>query len=291
MKNDPFPEDIVHQVAEHIRQEGAWGGDWIPVSRSRPGSRDASPSDERARSVSGGLPRVQVPVRNLDAAGRGEARAALESVAAEIARCNLCGLHAGRTKTVPGDGHPAARLCFVGEGPGADEDRSGIPFVGRAGKLLTRMILAMGLERNEVFICNTVKCRPPGNRTPEPSEIRACLPYLERQIEILSPDVIVTLGRPAMQTLLETDAPMGRMRGRFSQYRSIPVMPTYHPAYLLRNPNAKGDTWKDLQEVHAFLERDPHETDVSPDEVTADSDPGTPEKDPAPEEGQGNLFG
>jgi DNA polymerase len=299
------PRDIVHQIAEHLRLEAEFGGDWVPVERKQrtepvrepvssvppavPGptfrSRASEPPPEARRPRGKGLERIVPAVRTTEREAIETSRKALDTIAAEIAKCRSCPLHSGRTNTVPGDGHPSPRLCFVGEGPGRDEDATGIPFVGRAGKLLTRMIEAIGLAREEVFIMNTVKCRPPRNRTPETSEIRACWGYLERQLDTLRPEIIVTLGRPATQTLLTTDLPMGRLRGRFSNYGAIPVMPTYHPAYLLRNPAAKSDSWADLQKVHAFLTTGAGPTTPEP----ADPEPD-PEPDPEDKK-QGSLFG
>ena len=193
-----------------------------------------------------------------------EAREALESLnAAHVVRCTKCELHRGRTKTVFGHGNPRPDLVFVGEGPGADEDIQGLPFVGRAGQLLTKMIEAMTLKREQVYICNVVKCRPPNNRTPTDDEMHACSPYLMRQLAILRPKIIVALGRPAAQTLLATSAPIGQLRGHFHsfpppdlvrpEFPTIPLMPTFHPAYLLRSPNEKGKAWSDLKQVMARL--------------------------------------
>lgn len=178
---------------------------------------------------------------------------------AEVNGCTKCRLCEKRTNTVFGQGDPNARLVFVGEAPGAEEDRQGLAFVGRAGQLLSRMIVAMGLTReDDVFICNVLKCRPPGNRDPSADEILACSPYLRRQLVVIQPEVLVALGAPAAKTLLNTAQPIGKLRGRFHEYYlsgvtgegpSIPIMPTYHPAYLLRNPAEKSKTWKDLQMV------------------------------------------
>jgi uracil-DNA glycosylase len=167
--------------------------------------------------------------------------------------CSRCKLHRGRNKIVFGDGSPNAKLVFVGEGPGADEDAQGLPFVGRAGKLLTQMIEAMGLQRKDVYICNVVKCRPPENRAPEPDEVAACFPYLLRQIDVLNPQVIVCLGAVAAKTLLNTTRGISSFRGEWLEWRGRKLMATYHPAYLLRNPPAKADVWKDLQKVMAEL--------------------------------------
>ena len=171
----------------------------------------------------------------------------------DIGDCTRCKLHKGRHKIVFGDGNPKAELVFIGEGPGADEDMQGLPFVGRAGKLLTQMIEAMGLQRKDVYICNVVKCRPPENRAPEPDEITTCSPYLLRQIDVIQPKVIVCLGAVAAKTLLETTRGISQFRGEWLQWRGRRLMATYHPAYLLRNPNAKGEVWKDLQKVMAEL--------------------------------------
>lgn len=167
--------------------------------------------------------------------------------------CTRCKLHRGRTKLVFGDGNPKAELVFVGEGPGRDEDAQGLPFVGRAGKLLTQMIEAMGLQRKDVYICNVVKCRPPENRTPEKDEVETCSPFLLRQLDAIAPKVIVCLGSVAAQTLLETNRGISHFRGEWLEFRGRKLMATYHPAYLLRNPSAKGEVWKDLQKVMAIL--------------------------------------
>jgi uracil-DNA glycosylase len=177
----------------------------------------------------------------------------LLKIRADIGDCTRCKLHKGRNKIVFGDGNPKAELVFIGEGPGADEDMQGLPFVGRAGKLLTQMIEAMGLQRKDVYICNVVKCRPPENRAPEPDEVATCSPYLLRQIDVIQPKVIVCLGAVAAKTLLETTKGISQFRGQWLQWRGRKLMATYHPAYLLRNPNAKGEVWKDLQKVMAEL--------------------------------------
>lgn len=173
----------------------------------------------------------------------------------EIGDCRLCRLCEKRTKIVFGVGDPGARLMFVGEGPGHDEDVQGIPFVGRAGQLLTDIIRAMGLTREQVYIANIVKCRPPENRTPEPDEIAACRGFIEKQIEIIAPEVIVCLGAVAVQALVSATGGITKMRGQLREYRGIPVMPTFHPAYLLRNPAAKKDVWQDMKKVMALLSR------------------------------------
>lgn len=183
--------------------------------------------------------------------------AELGRIAAIVARCAKCPLHRGRIRTVPGQGHPHPEIVFVGEAPGADEDRQGLAFVGDAGQLLTRMIEAMGLTRDDVFIANTVKCRPPDNRKPAPDELAACMPYLRQQLAVLAPKVIVGLGATATHALIGAETPISQLRGRWTQFESIDLMPTYHPAYLLRNPSAKREVWSDLQAVLKRLGRTP----------------------------------
>jgi uracil-DNA glycosylase len=177
----------------------------------------------------------------------------LLKIRGDLGECTRCKLHKGRNKIVFGDGNPQAQLVFVGEGPGADEDAQGLPFVGRAGKLLTQMIEAMGLQRKDVYICNVVKCRPPENRAPEPDEVAACSPFLMRQIDSIHPKVIVCLGATAAKTILNTTRGISQFRGEWLDWRGHKLMATYHPAYLLRNPPAKADVWKDLQKVMAEL--------------------------------------
>jgi DNA polymerase len=181
----------------------------------------------------------------------------LESIRTELADCTRCRLHEKRHTMVFGEGNPHARLMFVGEGPGADEDAQGRPFVGKAGQLLTRMILAMKFKREDVYIANIVKCRPPGNRDPEQDEIDTCLPFLKSQIRAIQPDVIVTLGRIAAKTLLNTNDPLNVIRGRIYDVEGIPLIPTYHPSFLLRQESDKrfkAMAWEDLQKAMALLE-------------------------------------
>ena len=177
----------------------------------------------------------------------------LEQIREDMGDCTRCKLHAGRKNLVFGVGNPRARLMFVGEGPGRDEDVQGEPFVGAAGQLLTKIIEAIGLQREDVYICNVVKSRPPNNRNPEPDEIAACLPFLERQIAAVSPAVLVGLGNVAVKTMLATDRGIMRLRGTWQDYRGIPFMPTFHPSYLLRqdpgDTTAKRQVWEDMQKV------------------------------------------
>lgn len=242
----------------------------LPSTAGPPvGRAAAAPATPRASATAGSAPAVAgvtplplpVPVCAEELADRARRLAEIDD--GEVRGCKRCGLAAGRTKTVFGVGNPAARIVFVGEGPGHDEDLSGIPFVGRAGELLTAMIQnGMGLRREDVYICNVVKCRPPNNRTPAPDEIAACKDYLWRQLEIIRPQVVVALGAPATQTLLATREGIGHLRGRFHEYHAggsalggepIPLMPTYHPAYLLRSPGEKAKAWADLKMVMALL--------------------------------------
>lgn len=227
-----------------------------PRTAYRPsrGNADAGRAPAHLIEIAGGPPVLDTP----EALARQKTLNVLNQT--QVRGCTKCGLAHGRTQTVFGQGSPMARIVFVGEGPGFEEDRSGLAFVGRAGQLLSVMIeRGMGLNRRDVYICNVVKCRPPENRTPAPDEIIACSPYLMEQLRIIRPEVIVALGAPASQTLLNTRAPIGQLRGRFHDFHPsgaplgieppIPLMPTYHPAYLLRNPADKSKAWADLKLV------------------------------------------
>jgi DNA polymerase len=188
-------------------------------------------------------------VARLDAWGRppDSACETLAQIQADLGVCTRCRLSAARTHIVFGEGDPDADLVFVGEGPGYDEDRRGRPFVGAAGQLLTRIIEAMELKREQVYICNIIKCRPPNNRNPRPDEISSCFPFLKRQLQSIAPRFVCALGKFAAQTLLETDTPISRLRGRLHRLGKMKVLPTFHPAYLLRNPEKKRDVWHDMQ--------------------------------------------
>ncbi len=180
----------------------------------------------------------------------------LEDIRRDLGDCKRCKLWSTRTNIVFGEGSPKAELMFIGEGPGADEDATGRPFVGRAGQLLTKMIEAIGLKREDVYIANVVKSRPPGNRAPESDEVKACIPFLFRQIAAIRPKLLVALGNPAMQALLDTKIGITKMRGEFQPYRRVEgiwVMPTFHPAYLLRSPDKKREAWDDLKKIRSFL--------------------------------------
>lgn len=182
-------------------------------------------------------------------ASDGRASPGLDSIQTDLHDCQRCKLGKTRTNLVFGEGNPHAELVFVGEGPGEQEDLQGRPFIGRAGQLLEKMIEAMGTTRANVYICNVVKCRPPENRNPEPDEIESCSPFLHRQLDALKPKVIVALGKFASQTLLQTETPISKLRGNFHEFRGTLLMPTYHPAYLLRNPPSKREAWEDLKQV------------------------------------------
>jgi DNA polymerase len=236
-----------------VPQEPAVGRGASPAERpaERPAARRPAPAAAASTPAPG---TVEHDTRRI-------ARAApdLATLAREVAECRACGLCLGRTQTVFADGNPAARVMFVGEGPGAEEDRTGVPFVGDAGQLLTKIITGgMGLDRSrDVYIANVVKCRPPGNRDPAPDEKAACTPFLERQIELVDPAVIVTLGRHAAGHLLESDAPISRLRGQVVRKGGRAIVPTFHPAYLLRSPEKKKECWADIQLAMAELGLEP----------------------------------
>ncbi len=204
-------------------------------------ARAATPAERPVRPAAARLPEAEVV-------------AELATLREQVAGCRQCKLCTTRTQTVFASGDPRARLMLVGEGPGAEEDRQGLPFVGAAGELLNKILAAIGLERDAVYVANIVKCRPPGNRDPEPDETRACRSYLERQIDLVRPDVLVALGRIAAQELLGTDASLSRLRGEWHEVRGIPVRVTYHPAALLRNAAWKRPTWEDMQLVRDRLQ-------------------------------------
>jgi DNA polymerase len=261
--DDPDPRDELaaltagfRQVLARHRRSGAWSA---PGGASpRVASPDAvavavavANSDAVADSVSVS---VSMPEMDLDLAPA-PAHRTLAVIRAELGDCTRCKLCSTRKNIVFGIGPEPAPLMFIGEAPGADEDRLGDPFVGRAGELLDKMIEAMGWGRTDVYIANVLKCRPPGNRNPEPDEVAMCRPFLDAQIQAVRPRVIVTLGRPAANVVLAKDAPISSLRGKFHEHRGIRVMPTFHPAYLLREPDRKRDTWADLKLVIAELDR------------------------------------
>lgn len=229
----------------------------MPTAKKMPAEKTPQflPVLDAAQPTSAAAQRLQGIVQGpslFEAANRvpGET---LEHICTDLGDCTRCKLHRTRNKIVFGIGDPHAQLMFVGEGPGHDEDMQGLPFVGRAGKLLTQMIEAMGLQRGDVYIANVVKCRPPENRAPEKDEVEACMPFLLRQIAAIEPKVIVCLGNVATQLLLGTNRGISQFRGQWFDFRGSKLMPTYHPAYLLRNPPAKPEVWADLKKVMAFL--------------------------------------
>ena len=227
--------ELIAALKQELQYESDLGIPDLPMPRKKSSSPTGSPSS--AKAMDGG-PSLE----------------SLDDILADIGDCTRCKLCEGRTNIVFGVGNPEARLMFVGEGPGRDEDLQGEPFVGRAGQLLTKMIEAMGLKRSDVYIANIVKCRPPDNRNPEPEEIETCYPFLLRQIQAVKPEVVVGLGNIAVQTLLGTKMGITKLRGQFHEIAGIPLMPTYHPAYLLRNPNMKKPCWEDLQKVMTKLD-------------------------------------
>lgn len=209
-----------------------------------------------AQAVNARIAQRAAPTTDPTANPAADPAAELAAIAAEVSECSACSLCETRQNTVPGEGSTNARVMFIGEGPGADEDRSGRPFVGRAGKLLDDIITkGMKRRREDVFICNVVKCRPPGNRTPTSREASACGAFLERQLRAIAPKVICSLGAAATHLLLDTDRPIGKLRGRAASWHGIPVIPTYHPAYLLRSPEAKKPCWEDIQMVMGIADR------------------------------------
>jgi uracil-DNA glycosylase len=261
--------------AERLAASGALGVPPAPEELRRDAARGAvraepafAPDAPASEPDSGAMPlRVPPSESSGETLSPEERRRRLDVLAEEVRGCTRCGLHASRTQTVFARGDGSAGLCFVGEGPGADEDAQGYPFVGAAGQLLDRMIAAMGFSRDEVYVCNIVKCRPPKNRKPEPDEMAACMPYLEQQLDLIQPSVIVALGATAVQGLFGGTVGITRLRGRFKLYRGrIAVMPTFHPAYLLRTPKAKREVWKDLQAVLRQMGRPiPSHKDERPD--------------------------
>jgi uracil-DNA glycosylase family 4 len=225
---------------EGVRREPEW--------RARPAVE--APVAQPPRQPDDDVPAVFMPVTASSAGG-----AVLPMIREDIGDCTRCKLHTlGRKQIVFGAGSSTARLMFVGEAPGADEDVQGEPFVGRAGQLLTKIIEAIGLARADVYIANVIKCRPPQNRNPEPDEVAQCEPFLFRQIDAIKPKVIVALGKFASQSLLQSVEPITRLRGREFAYRDAILIPTYHPAYLLRNPSAKRDVWEDMKRVKQLLD-------------------------------------
>jgi DNA polymerase len=247
---------------QYLEQQRLLGGDPVVLADGRSGGQAISPAPLPSTGPSV-RPTVEPPPpgvsydpppRDLFATDPIAQAASLEAISSLVAQCTKCRLCEGRANTVPGEGPANARLVVVGEGPGRREDETGRPFVGAAGELLTKILAAIDLPRDQVYICNIVKCRPPENRQPLYDEIATCLPYLHRQIELLKPKVILAMGNTAAQSLLDTKQSLGAMRNRLHRFRGVPVIVTYHPAALLRNPNWKRPTWDDVRIARALLD-------------------------------------
>ena len=235
------------EIAEHLRYFAEMGVEGVSKDVKWRQRADAAAAPFDSDDSAGGL---------ILAQGNDDSLAAIQSdIGSDCRRCKLCSM--GRSQIVFGVGNPKARLMFVGEAPGEEEDKRGEPFVGRAGQLLTKIIEAIGLTREQVYIANVIKCRPPSNRNPEPDEVEQCEPYLFRQIDVIKPRVIVPLGKFAAQSLLKTMDPITRLRGRQFDYRGAALIPTFHPAYLLRNPSAKREVWEDMKKVRSILQSEP----------------------------------
>ena len=286
MSGDSARDRVKHQLADHLERlegEGLWGlavpelGPMVgPADGASPQPTVAAPEEIPDPAVSDETPDTAAPhatapdpaaphATSPDPAAPHEVPpasatatplddASLQPVEAEALACVACRLHETRTKVVFGVGNPSARLMFIGEGPGRDEDLQGEPFVGRAGQLLTKIIKAMGYEREDVYIANAVKCRPPQNRDPHADEVAACRHFLMRQVALIEPEIIVLLGLSAIRTVLDMNTPLSRLRGSFREWNGTQVMCTYHPAYLLRNPSAKSMVWEDMKMVRAALD-------------------------------------
>jgi uracil-DNA glycosylase family 4 len=266
----PIIDETLH-ILRHLAEKGSRGFDCTEHSLSvlnswqRASEIGRRTPDDRRRMTDGGYqppddfqPDAALPPKPPELAGNILSESAisapisensLESIVTDMGQCLRCKLSKTRTHIVFGAGSPSAALMFVGEAPGFDEDQQGIPFVGKAGQLLTRIIQAINLTRDQVYICNVVKCRPPGNRNPEPDEILACSPFLDRQIASIQPDYICALGTFAAQTLLKTTQPISKLRGQFYDYNGIRLLPTFHPSYLLRNPDKKREVWEDMKRL------------------------------------------
>jgi uracil-DNA glycosylase family 4 len=249
----PSTRELARQVRYHVESLHAAGMEWIPAARPRAVQQGPAGATslfaELIQPATGNEPPGEVrqcsPLPSAEKRGRD-----LKVLADTISTCARCPeLCSTRTQTVFGVGKIDPELCFIGEAPGADEDATGEPFVGAAGQLLNRIIAACGMKRNEVYICNIIKCRPPGNRLPQIHEAGNCREYLDKQLELIRPKFICALGACAAQNLLDTKAPIGRLRGQFHNYRGISVLCTYHPAYLLRSPDKKKDVWEDMKKL------------------------------------------
>jgi uracil-DNA glycosylase family 4 len=251
--------DLALELRRHLAWQEADGSRVVLAERRAPQvTAPPRPVEVPARAAAPAPVRAPVPAVSVPPAPiTSVERRPLDEIRRELGDCQRCKLCKGRNTIVFGAGNPRAELVFVGEGPGEEEDKQGVPFVGKAGQLLTKMIEAMTFSRDTVYICNVVKCRPPNNRNPEPDEIEACEPFLKAQLASLQPKVIVALGKFATQTLLRDTTSITRLRGQWREYQGIPLMPTFHPAYLLRQPEEKRLAWMDLQEVMKRFGRTP----------------------------------
>jgi uracil-DNA glycosylase family 4 len=256
--------DSTDSVSAVLESAGALGAAQAPQGEHR--VRDEEPAAQRTSQIEqAGLFGESITAGQQGSPHRGSAALpviesrdpSLEAIREDIGDCRRCKLHEHRKTIVFGEGDPQAKLVFVGEGPGAEEDASGRPFVGRAGQLLDKIIVAIGLKREDVYIANIVKCRPPGNRPPERDEVDTCEPFLLRQLAFIRPEVIVALGSPAFQCLLRTREPITRARGEWREWNGIKVMPTFHPAFLLRSPDKKREVWEDMKKVRDYLNTKP----------------------------------
>ncbi len=257
--------ELLRQAKGHVQSLRQAGVEWLPLAPQAPSalvgvdvtSLGAGPALAPAPLMSSAVPCGTLLPATADMPLE-QRRQALAVLAQEVARCTRCAaLASTRTQTVFADGSAGAELCFIGEAPGGDEDAQGLPFVGAAGQLLNRIIAGCGLKRQEVYICNILKCRPPGNRTPLPNEAANCRSFLDRQLDLVRPKFICALGGCAAQNLLQTTVPLGKLRGRFHDYRGIPVLCTYHPAYLLphRSPEKRREVWEDMKMLLARMGR------------------------------------
>jgi uracil-DNA glycosylase family 4 len=262
----PLPDESARRALiahlEFFRELGVEGFSREPIWYSREQSHIDTTGQVLAEAVAAPVDAIDEPSISVDTHAIPVTTKAnailLREIRADIGDCTRCKLHEqGRKQIVFGVGNPQAELMFVGEAPGADEDIQGEPFVGRAGQLLTKIIEAMGRKREDVYIANVIKCRPPGNRNPEPDEVASCQPFLFRQIDTIQPSVIVALGTFAAQTLLDTKDPISRLRGRAWKCRAARLVATFHPAYLLRNPASKRDVWEDMKMVMSLLASNP----------------------------------
>jgi uracil-DNA glycosylase family 4 len=250
-------KEIGEQILEHLRFYKDLGVRWAGASESKKQPILARPAKKTTAAASPKSPQAPAKARSYSSISDQipSERESLDAIRVDLKDCKRCKLSAGRKSIVFGHGNPNADLMFVGEAPGADEDQQGLPFVGRAGQLLTKIIESIGLRREDVFICNILKCRPPGNRNPETDEIASCEQFLFRQIASVKPKVICALGTFGAQTLLRTTEPISRLRGTLIDYRGAKLMATFHPAYLLRNPNEKRKVWEDMLVIRNYLLR------------------------------------